>query len=282
MSTTYIDEFTIRKLYGIELQYLELQRFKVEAHKVTKEDINQFKNIIKSEGQMVEIDQRNLTEGIRYAIAMEKILTDEGISILAMNDIIEEMHDCFGLRPCLTSPGLSSAGIVVTMEADIAAGIAMYVLNRYTEKSPFYAELYTADLEKNAFLMGHPGYHDSAHHDKNYPVRIVPDVEYKNSDSFTGACTFFKYMPGPVTVVNSVYNGERIRWTVFKGNSLPGPPKMEGSSHIFCKIEKPIKEFCTSVVQIGVSQHWIVVPGHIMKDIETLCAWLNIEYVAVE
>ncbi|UCB45829.1 MAG: hypothetical protein JSV25_16780 [Spirochaetota bacterium] len=282
MSTTYIDEFTVRKLYGIELHYLELQRFQKEAQKVSKDDIDKFKKILKSEGHVVEVDQRNLTEGIRYAIAMEKILTDEGISILAMNDIIEEMHDCFGLRPCLTSPGLSSAGIVVTMEADIAAGIAMYVLSKFTAKSPFYAELYTADLENNAFLMGHPGYHDNIHHDEDYPVKIVPDVEYKNSDPFTGACSFFKYMPGPVTVVNSVYNGERLRWTVFEGHSLPGPPKLEGSSHIFCKIEKPIKEFCTSVVQVGVSQHWIVVPGHIMKNLENLCTWLNIEYIAVE
>ena len=282
MSTTYIDEFAIRKLYGIELKYLELQRFREEAQKVPHDEINQFKKLIKDEGQVVEVDQKNLTEGIKYAIALEKIISEERISIFVMNDIIDEMHVCFGLRPCLTNPRLSASGVVVTMEADIAAGIAMYILRLFTGKSPFYAELYTADLEKNAFLMGHPGYHDSINHDEKYPVKIVPDVEYENSDPFSGACTFFKYKPGPVTVVNSVYNGKKLRWTVFEGYSLQGPPKMEGSSHLFCKIETPIKKFCNRAIQIGVSQHWIVVPGHFMKNLERLCTWLNIEYCTVD
>jgi L-fucose isomerase-like protein len=282
MSTTYIDEFAIRKLYGIELKYLELQRFKEEAQKVSPDEINQFKKIIKDEGQVVEVDQKNLTEGIKYAIALEKVISDERIGIFVMNDVIDEMHVCFGLRPCLTNPRLSASGVVVTMEADIAAGIAMYILRLFTGKSPFYAELYTADLEKNAFLMGHPGYHDSINHDEKYPVKIVPDVEYENSDPFSGACTFFKYKPGPVTVVNSVYNGKKLRWTVFEGYSLQGPPKMEGSCHLFCKIETPIKELCNRAIQIGVSQHWIVVPGHFMKNFEKLCRWLNIEYCAVD
>ncbi|GAI40926.1 unnamed protein product, partial [marine sediment metagenome] len=35
MSTTYVDEFSLRKLYGIELRYLELHRFREEAKKIT-------------------------------------------------------------------------------------------------------------------------------------------------------------------------------------------------------------------------------------------------------
>jgi len=282
MSTTYVDEFTIRKLYGIELQYLELQRFKEEAQKVKQDEIDQFEELIKNEEQVVEVDRKNLIEGIKYAIAMEKIISEKRISIFAMNDIIDEMHICFGLRPCLSNPRLSASGVVVTMEADIAAGIAMYILGLFSGKSPFYAELFTADLEKNTFLMGHPGYHDSINHDEKYPVKIISDVEYENSDHFTGASTFFKYKPGPVTVVNSVYNGEKLRWTVFEGYSLPGPPKMEGVCHLFCKIELPIKEFCNRAVQIGVSQHWIVVPGHFMKKLERLCTWLLIKYRTIE
>ncbi len=278
MSTTYVDEFSLRKRYGVELKYLELQRFRDEARKVSAEEIGAFTELLKKEDQVIEVDEKNLTEGIRYALAMEKIIFDEGIGIFAMNDIIEEMHVCFGLRPCLSNPRLSDAGMVVTMEADIAAGVCMYVLQHYTGQAPLYAELFTADLEKNAFLMGHPGYHSTRMRDENYPVRIVSDVEYENTDPFTGAATFFKYSPGPVTAVNSVYNGERLRWTVFEGSSLEGPPKLEGTPHLFCRVETPVQKLCSRAVQIGVSQHWIVVPGHIKNELEELCAWLDIEY----
>lgn len=137
ISTTYVDEFSIRERYGIELRDLELRRFKEEAQKITQDEIGQFKKQVEAEGQEVEVGQENLSEGIKYAIAMEKIISEEGISILAMNDIIDEMHACFGLRPCLSNPRLSESGMVVAMEADVAAGIAMYILLRFTGKAPF-------------------------------------------------------------------------------------------------------------------------------------------------
>lgn len=282
MSTTYVDEFAIRKLYGVELRYLEIQRLKVEAQRVSPKEMVEFEKLLKSEGHAVEVDEKNLNEGIKYALAMEKVIREENLNIFAMNDIIDEMHSAYGLRPCLSNPRISAAGVVVTMEGEVAAGIAMYILRLYTGKMPFYTEPYTADLEKNALLMGHPGYHSTINKDNNYPVKIVNDVEYENSDRFSGASTFFKYRPGPVTAVNAVFTGQRLRWTVFEGMSMEGPPKMEGTPHLFCQTKTPVSELCNITVELGISQHWVVVPGHYLKELEQLCAWLNIEYCAVE
>jgi len=282
MSTTFVDEFTLRKLYGIELKPLELIRFKDEAQKISGDTIDQFITRINKEGHIIEVDSKNLIEGVKYALAIEKVIHEEGIDILAMNDIIDEMHRCFGLRPCLANPGLSESGVVVSMEADIAAGIAMYILRLFTGESPLYSEIFTADIEKNALLMGHAGFHDCSNHDQNFPVRIVPDIEYKNSDPFTGACTYFKYKPGPVTAVNCVYDGEKLRWTVIEGNSLPGPPKLEGNCHLFCRIEPDVKDFYEKAIQLGVSQHWIIVSGRYKKNLQKLCTWLNIAYGTIE
>ena len=167
------------------------------------------------------------------------------------------------------------------MEADVAAGIAMKIIKLFTEQVPLYTEIFTADLEQNAFLMGHAGYHDTANHDPEYGVHVIPDVEYENTDPFTGACVFFKYQPGPVTVVNSVYTGEKLRWSVFEGESLPGPPKMNGNCHLFCRIKPAIPEFYRIMVEAGVSQHFIVVPGNLQARLERLCAWLDIDYLEV-
>ena len=98
-----------------------------------------------------------------------------------------------------------------------------------TGQSPFYTETFSVDYEKNALLLGHAGYHDTSNADPGYPVQIVADVEYENSDTFAGAVSFFKYRAGPVTVVNSVWDGQRLKWVAFEGQSLPGPPKMDGN-----------------------------------------------------
>ena len=171
---------------------------------------------------------------------------------------------------------------MVSMEADIAAGIAMFVLARFTGTSPVYTETFSVDYGENALLIGHAGYHDPAQADPNLPVRVVPDVEYMNSDPFTGCATYFKYRSGPVTVINSVWNNGKLKWVAFEGESVGDDYKMEGNTHLFCKLDVDVKEFLSVSIASGVSQHWIVVPDRILNDIGRLCDVLNITWLPIE
>jgi L-fucose isomerase-like protein len=179
------------------------------------------------------------------------------------------MHSSFGLRPCLANPRLSERA-VVSMEADVAAGVAMHALRLATGERPFYTEAFSVDYAAGALLLGHAGYHDTANADPAHPVEVVSDVEYENSDRFTGAVSFFKYRAGPVTMVNSVWDGERLKWVALEGRSLEGPPRMDGNSHLFCALEVPVREFFRRSVESGVSQHWVVVHGHRLAELEPL------------
>ncbi len=143
---------------------------------------------------------------------------------------------------------------------------------------PMYTEPFSIDYEQNALLLGHAGYHDSINRDPALPVKIVPDAEYENSDRFSGAVTYFKYKPGPVTLINSVWDGERIKWMVAEGDSLAGPFKMEGNSHLFCRLKADVGQFLQTAVENGVSQHWVVISGQLLPDIERLCTNLNIRF----
>jgi L-arabinose isomerase len=281
MSTTHVDEFALRALYGVELQYLELQRLRRLASQVAPREIERFQARMIREGQVTEVDERNLVEGIRYALAMEELIRGESLQVLAMNDVSEEMHACLGLRPCLSNPAIAALGAVVSMEADVAAGLAMYILRLSTGCSPFYTEPLSVDPAGNRLLLGHAGYHDVANRDPDFPVHIVPDPEYRRSDPFSGAVSFFKYRSGPVTAVNSVYNGSRLQWTVWEGESLGGPPCTEGNPHLLCRLGPSLEDFYTAALGAGVSQHWIIVPGWIAASLETLCHWLGIEFAHV-
>ena len=279
MSTTYVDEFGLRRLYGVELRYLELERVRRTAAEVQEGEIADFRVGIEAAGQRIKVDERSLEEGIRYALALEAVLAEERLPVLAMNDVIEEMHASFGLRPCLANPRLSDSGAVIAMEADVAAGVCMYVLRRALSQSPMYTETFSVDYRANALLLGHAGYHDTANADPEYPVEIVADVEYENSDRFPGAVSFFKYRAGPVTVVNSVWDGGALKWVAFEGVSLEGPPKMDGNCHLFCRPDIPVRDFFRRSVESGVSQHWIVVYGCHLETLAGLCEGLGIAYL---
>jgi L-fucose isomerase-like protein len=280
MSTTWVDEFELRRQYGVELAYLELERVRREAKSSGSGEIAAFRRDLATAGTLVRVDERNLVEGIRYALALEKVLAADRLDVLAMNDVIPEMHSSFGLRPCLSNPRLSER-TVISMEADAAAGLAMQALRLATGERPFYTEVFGVDYPANALLLGHAGYHDAANADPGHPIEVVPDMEYKNSDRFTGAVSLFKYRPGPVTLVNSVWDGERLKWVALEGESLAGPPKMDGNSHLFCALRLPVREFFLRSVESGVSQHWIVVPGHRLAELEPLCEAIGIRHLAL-
>lgn len=277
MSTTYVDEFGLRTRYGVELAYLEIVRLKELACGVGEPEILSFVEEIKRTGTEIEVDERNLKEGVRYAIAMERLFDEARIDILAMNDVISEMHTSLGLRPSLTNPGLGNAGRVVSMEADIAAGLCMFVLRLFTGVSPFYTEPISIDMEKNLILFGHAGYHDCGNSGTETKIKIVSDVEYKNTDRFSGAVSYFKYAPGPVTVINSVWDGSGLTWTFCEGESLPGPCRLEGNSHAEFRPDVRLKAFFESALEIGVSQHWIIIPGRVSERLMRILPILSIK-----
>ena len=106
-------------------------------------------------------------------------------------------------------------------------------------------------------------------------------MEYENSDRFTGAATFFKYRPGPATVVNSVWDGDGLKWVAAEGESLAGPPRMDGNSHLLLRADVPLPELVRRAVESGVSQHWLVVPGRRLAALERLAAALGVRLEAV-
>ncbi len=280
MLVTHVNDEVLNARYGIRIKYLQLKQVKVLAQSMTMDDINDFKRYLSK--VKIEVSDENLNEGVRYALALEQIVASENLDILAINDVCDEIHESFGLRPCLENPHLTVRETVICMEADASAGIAMYLIQNFTGKRPFYSELLNADLQNNALLMGHAGYHNAVNADPGIPVKIIPDIEYKNAGGFGGACTYFKFRPGPVTAVNCIFDGDRLRFTVFEGESMPGSEVLEGNSHLLCKINLPIKNFYKTVLDLGVSQHWIVVPGHHAKDIGILCDWLDMGFFRVE
>ncbi len=282
MSATWVDEFGLRARHGVELRHLELERVRRYAAEAASREVNAARETIVQSGAHVEVDERNLEHGIRFSLAIERVMAEEQLGALAMNDVVPEMHASFGLRPCLCNPSLSSRGAVVSMEADVAAAAAMLALRRFTGESPFYTEPLSADYGSNEILMGHAGYHDTANADPQAPVRVISDVEYASTDPFTGAASFYKYRPGPVTAVNSVWDGHCLRWSCIEGESLRGPARLEGNCHVRFRPGMPVKEFFGRAVEMGVSQHWLFVPGHRASEVAMLASVLGVRFTGID
>lgn len=280
MSVTWVDELQMRSRHGVELVPIELGAAAAAAEAVSAESLAAYRAELDRRGIEVRVDARNLAQGARYAVALDILAEQRGLDGFAVNDIAPELHARFGLRPCLPSFGLCGRGVPVAMEADVAACAAMMLLGWATGEVPFYSEIFSVDLDERCLLMGHAGVHDPANRNPGTAAAVVPDEEYRAVDPFTGAAIWFTYRPGPVTAVNSVFADGRLRWSVLEGESLPGPVRMPGNAHLVCRLDEPVQGFVDRAVERGVSQHWIVVPGHHAGLVAALCRWGGIAHGA--
>ena len=283
MSTTWVDEFGLRARYGVQLRHLELERVRRFAAESTSEEVSSFREAIARSGARVEVDERNLQEGIRYAHCNGA--PDTGGAALRACDERRDPGNARSLRPA-TLPVQSQAVFVRCrcvdgsgcrcLNCDARAATVHWrvsvlhgtIFRRLRAEYDFNGPCRIRTIPVNA--------------DLNVPVGIISDVEYENSDLFTGAVNFFKYKPGPVTAVNSVWDGEGLRWCCCEGESLPGPVKLEGNCHMLFRPAMPVKEFSRRVVEIGVSRHWLFIPGLHAVDLSTLCSILRVGFMRVD
>jgi L-arabinose isomerase len=276
MSVTWVDEFALRARHGIEIVPLECSAVAAKARGVGSAALAEYRAHLERLGATARVGQGVLERGMRLALAVEEIADERGLAGLALNDIAPELHVALGSRPCLPSFRLCERGFVVSMEADIAACAAMLLLARFTGEAPFYSEVLNLGPEDNWLLMGHAGWHDPRGRDPVEPMIIGADEEYRSNGGGEGAALIYKAAAGPVTAINSVFDGKGLRWTVFEGESLPGPARLEGYSHLVCRTDEPVRALVDRWIERGVSQHWVVVPGRRAAEIATLCRWAGI------
>jgi len=281
MSTTFVDDFVLRKTYGIETRYIELQRVREIAENCGVDEISNFKKICSRAHWKINVSDEEFDAGISYALALNKLRKEETLGVLALNDVISETHDTFGMRPILDNPELSETDFTVSMEADVASGVGMYILKKLSGVPVLYTEVLGVDFKNNELLLGHCGYHDTRLADPEYPVSVVSDVEYKTVDKYEGATNYFKRKPGTVTIVNSVFHGERFTWSYITGESLEGQPRLEDTTHLMFSPDVPVRDFIDRSIDRGVSQHWIVVEGDIGERLHVLARWMDLELINI-
>jgi L-fucose isomerase-like protein len=275
MSVTWVDADGLHDRYGVELVRVETARLADAAARAPAGETSGLLARLESAGFEVRTDAASLEQGMRAALGLGAVATEEHLAGVALNDLAPSVHESLGLRPCLSDPALCDRGVVVCMEADVAACVAMAGLRRLCGSAPFYTEIFNAGLADDCLLMGHAGWHDPAVRDPASPAWIVPDEEYRNSDRLPGAAMWFKAAPGPVTAVNAVWRDGRLAWNTLEGESLSGPPRLEGNCHLVFRATEPVPVLLDRLLARGVSQHWVVVPGHRTAEVEAMRRWME-------
>jgi len=280
MSTTWVDEFALRSQIGPSLTFLSVNQYQDAAEVIDAPTVARLCAEIRENWTVSdEVDDEALERSLRASLALDRLAAQHDLGAIALQDVSDELHERMGGRPGLMLTGLfSRPDLVVSMEADVGAAVLMFLLRRLSNRPCLYTEPLTYDLERNHLVMGHAGLSDASLAAPGQ-LQIIPDFEYKNSNPTCGAVSHFVMAPGPVTLANCVYSGNHFQFTSLRGESVSNTWALdEGYAHAVVQPEIMVDAFFQRSFNIGVSQHWIVVPGDMVSAINQLAGFLDVAH----
>ena len=283
MSTTYIDEFHLTDVLGPNLKYFSIHQYLQTIESLDEKIIKTALDLITSKYKISKsVTDQSLLLSLKASLALDHLAEEHSLAAIAFDDTSEELHQLIGLRPGLKLPGLfKNENHVISLEADVAAALAMYIASQLSAGPCIYGEPLTYDISDNTVVLGHAGLIDA---DAASPqsIEIIPDFEYENSDKFPGAVAHFVAAKGDVTLLNCVYNGSAFQFTALTGQSNADNLILEkGYSHIQVRPDIPLEDFFRAGFEIGISQHWAVVHGDIIPQIQSLASILPVELYVI-
>ena len=264
VAATWVDEFHLLESFGVELQYLSVDRFLQLAGEVDEAAVRDYARGLREGYPNEGVDEAMLAESARFALAFVKITRDFGLSGIALEDFNEDFYRLLGFRPHLYHPDIGGMGCTIGFEADVLNVLSTIIVGRLAGRMGMFNEFFTIDPPSNTILMGHPGHGEIRVADPA-TLMVTPDLEFDETQK-RGAWLSYRAKAGRMTFLNFTAEYGRLKAGVFRGEALGGPRLMEGYSHMLVKADAQVLRLFTRIVEDGLIQHWGTVHGDILAE----------------
>lgn len=281
MIVTYVDEFRLYSQIGPVVEYISCLQLKNATDTIPDSKAIDYVKEIKSKFKIdSKITQENLFKSAKAALGFEKIIFDNKLDGIALSDLIPELHEVMGLRPCLYTEKLAKSETVVGNEGDLGGTTAMMILRKLTGSPVMFTEIFNLDYEKNTIGAGHAGPSNYLTAQSDDKVTITPDYELMDATSDIGGVWMeFIGKPGRVTILNFICTLDNFQMTILNGQSLGGSVRFDGYPHYAIKIDPKMIDFLDSNALNGTSHHWAVVNGDVKEELSYLADMLCVKKV---
>lgn len=275
MQSTFVDESRLQKDLGPNVVPLSIYELEQAALQVTQTDLDAFLNELHLL-PILGVSAETLTRSARASLGLIHLAAKNQLDALTMNDISPELHSALGLRPCLLPiDGIGKSDVLLGLEGDLGAAVAMIVLNRITQSPIFFIEFWFWDEESNLLVGGHAGVQDP---ENAFPgsLYISHDFEYNQSDQTEGACFQFICKPGIITLLQLRCTPTGWQALTCLGEVVNHPAWIEGYPHAILKPAVNVLDFFTKAAEVGTTQHWIMAYGNALESVRAWCEMGNI------
>jgi L-arabinose isomerase len=277
MTGTHVDADALRVRLGVTLVDMTAAEYAAYCDAVARTRIDARYAQLTGRCAVSGVSEASLRLACRNSLAVDDVALQHDLCVVAMQDLDPELHRLVGIRPCLSPPECAARGVALTMESDVNTGVGMWLAMQAAGAPALYTEIFTYDARANLLLMGHAAMHDPRLA-AGERVLLVPDEEYRHVDAHEGAWQEFIMREGPVTCVSLYDTGAGYRMVTFEGQSQGAPLRLEGFAHAMIAPDVPVDRLLPRLVQLGMTQHFAVVPGRVSAIIQKWCALSGVEF----
>lgn len=275
---TQYEASSVRRVFGIEVESMEMLEMVRETANVTDDQIDKVANLILKKWNLeVNFPYELLKKGIRYALSLGEKIKDRGYKAITINDV-DGMKKLEGFPPAIVFMILNYFyDVETTPENDVIGNITQLMMKYLTGETAPYMEYY--EFFKDSMLIGVPDYVPVSV--IKGPVKIIPtsfgllDKSLLNvSEVKTGyvTCSRLVYKKGKYFL--HVYTGEAKTPPKWEEFGWEDPAPQLSSLEVFpdsCSVDEFAQKVC--------SQHVIVSYGNNLERIKDLCDLLGIEII---
>ncbi len=275
MQSTFVDEFRLLHELGPKVEYLSVQQLAETCENLDDAEVNQYVAELRQNVPIRGVTADTLERAARVSLGLAHLAIERRLDILSFNDIAPETHRRFGLRPALYPPLLWEHNVHLSLEGDLGAATAMFILQKLSGQGVFFSEFWVWDEAENLIIGGHAGPQNPQLAEPG-SLWISQDYEFAQSDSTEGAHLQFVVAKGRVTLLQVRCKPEGWQAIAAQGSSLGGAPRLEGYPHVVVRLDTPIEAFLRRCAEVGTTQHFVLTFGDLSQEINQFCEWLGI------
>ena len=281
MWSTYIDNYDLFTRIGPEIHYLPYSEYGGYIERLTEEETGEYARQLLSDYEMMpDVENEKFMGCIKATLAIKNMARDMDVDVFVYNDIDQATFKTAGCRAGFYPQWFNDNVSVLVPEADIGAGLIVYVMKLLSGKNINFLEPFHIEDEYGTFAGGHAGPND--HNDPQWKgnVLIARDVRFaKTSWKYAGApFAWYRISPGMKTIAGLYEENGRYKIICFRAESLPGGHLLATYSHSIFRPEVPVKDLFGRILEIGATQHYAVVDGDYTAELEDFAAVMGFDF----
>lgn len=280
MWSTYVDPYNIFQKVGPEIHFLSVAEVCDEIEKITDDELKAVTDQIKKDFKFYpNVDYEKFDASVKASIAVEKLSAQYGLDLTVLNDIDTVLFGHVGLRPGFM-PTTAESKLTVVPEGDIGNGLATYILHTISGgKRANFIEPFYIVKNRNCIAAGHAGPNDY----RTDPSKtiVARDERFAKSQwKYAGApFAWYVFPEGEYTVLHMSENNGKMKMVATKLNAIETKHYLASYSHAdFQHATLTPEQLFNELIKIGVNQHYGIVPGDYINELEAFAKMMDFEF----